>query len=178
MISKRTLNWRVALFTFSRLIINSSVRMVYPFLPVFAAGLRVDISRVSLAMAISMVASAAGPFIAPIADSRGRKVGMLLGMGIFLLGTSSAWVFPGYFTFLLALLLGNLGNNIFLPAFQAYMSDHTPYSRRGFYLAVAELSWALAFILFVPLAGLIIANTIWYAPFVVLTIATPPTAHP
>jgi MFS transporter, DHA1 family, inner membrane transport protein len=169
MITQRTLNWRVALFTYSRLVINSAVRMVYPFLAIFAAGLQVDIAKISLAIAISMIASAAGPFIAPLADSRGRKVGMLLGLAVFLTGSTLAWLFPSYFTFLVALLLGNLGNNIFIPAIQAYLSDHTPYNRRGFYLAIVELSWALAFILFVPLAGLIIENTIWYAPFALLS---------
>ena len=168
-ISRKVLNWRVGLFTLSRLTVNTSFRMVYPFLAVFASGLNVDISRISLALAISMATSAVGPFIAPIADRRGRKIGMMIGMGIFLAGTISASIFPGYFTFFLAILLGNLGNNIFLPAMQAYLGDHTPYNRRGFYLAVTELSWALSFILLIPIAGLIIEKTVWYGPFVALS---------
>ncbi|MEA5079548.1 MAG: MFS transporter, partial [Anaerolineaceae bacterium] len=63
------------------------------------------------------------------------------------------------------ILLGNLGNNIFVPAIQAYLSDRTPYKKRGLYIAISELSWAIAFILFVPLAGLIIEKVTWYAPF-------------
>lgn len=117
-----------------------------------------------------MATSAVGPFIAPIADRRGRKVGMLIGMGIFLAGTLAACIFPGYFTFFLAIMLGNLGNNIFLPAMQAYLGDHTPYERRGFYMAISELSWALSFILMVPLAGLIIEKTTWYGPYIALSV--------
>lgn len=124
---------------------------------------------ISLALAISMATSAVGPFVAPIADRRGRKVGMLIGMGIFLTGTIAASVFPGLFTLFLAIMLGNLGNNIFLPAMQAYLGDHTPYNRRGLYLAVTELSWALSFILLVPLAGLIITKTTWYGPYIALS---------
>lgn len=165
-----SLNWKVGLFTLSRLTVNTSFRMVYPFLAVFAVGLGVEIRQISLAMAVSMATSAVGPFIAPIADRRGRKVGMLIGMGIFLVGTLAACLLPGYFTFFLAIMLGNLGNNIFLPAMQAYLGDHTPYERRGFYMAISELSWALSFILMVPLAGLIIEKTTWYGPYAALSV--------
>lgn len=160
----------MGLFTISRLMINTSSRMVYPFLAVFAAGLGVEIVNISLAIAASMATSAIGPFIAPIADRRGRKLGMLIGMFIFLAGTFAAWLFPCYLTFFLAIMLGNLGNNIFLPAMQAYVGDHTPYQKRGFYLALSELSWALSFILLVPLAGMIIEKTTWSGPYAVLSI--------
>ena len=165
-----SLPWQVTLFTLARITVNTSFRMVYPFLAVFAAGLNVDISRISLVLALSMATSAAGPFLAPIADRRGRKTGMMIGMGSFLVGTLSAWLFPGFFTFFLAVMLGNLGNNIFLPALQAYLSDHTPYEKRGFYLAFSELSWALSFILMVPLAGLVIEKTTWSGAYALLTI--------
>lgn len=168
--SSNNLNWRVALFTISRLVVNTSSRMIYPFLAVFAAGLNVEISKVSLALAASMATSAVAPFIAPIADRRGRKIGMLIGMGIFLAGTVSAWAFPSYLTFFLAIMLGNLGNNIFIPSLQAYVGDHVSYQKRGFYLAVTELSWALSFILLVPMAGLIIEKTSWSGPYAALSI--------
>jgi len=166
----KTLLQRIAFFTSLRLTLNTSIRMVYPFLAVFAAALNKDIGAISLALAASMFTSAVGPFIAPIADRRGRKMGMLIGMGIFLAGTISASLFPSYFTFFLAIMMGNLGNNIFLPAMQAYLGDIVPYNKRGLYLAITELSWALAFILMVPLAGLIIAKTYWYGPFIALSV--------
>lgn len=166
----KTILQRIVFFTSLRLTLNTTIRMVYPFLAVFAASLQKDISAISLALAASMFTSAVGPFIAPIADRRGRKVGMLIGMAIFLVGTISASVFPSYFTFFLAIMMGNLGNNIFLPAMQAYLGDIVPYNKRGRYLAITELSWALSFILLVPLAGVIIANTYWYGPFIVLSL--------
>jgi len=145
--------------------------MIYPFMALFAASLDREIGMISLALAVSMATSAVGPFIAPIADQRGRKVGMLIGMGIFLAGTLPVSIFPNYFTFFLAIMLGNLGNNIFLPAMQAYLGDHSPYEKRGFVMAVTELSWALSFILLVPLAGLLMEWSTWYAPFIALSAA-------
>lgn len=171
MFTTRILYQRLAFFTTLRLTINTSIRMIYPFMALFAASLNRDIGMISLALAVSMATSAVGPFIAPIADRRGRKVGMLIGLGVFLAGVIPVSVFPGYFTFFLAIMLGNLGNNIFLPAMQAYLSDHSAYEKRGFVIAITELSWALSFILLVPLAGLLMEWTTWYGPFIALSVA-------
>ena len=170
MISQKTLKQQVVFFTSLRLVLNTPLRMVYPFLAYFAAGMNRDIGMISFAVGISMATSAAGPFVAPIADRRGRKVGMLIGTGIFLVGSVAASLFPGYATFFLAIMLGNLGNNIFIPALQAYLGAHVPYARRGFYLAMTELSWALSFVLMVPLAGLLIRHTTWVGPFIAVSI--------
>jgi len=176
-IQKADFNANVALLTVTRLTVNTSIRMVYPFLAIFAAGMGVEIGAISLALAVSMAMSAVGPFLAPIADRYGRKTGMLMGLAIYLIGTLLAGIWPGYATFFLSILLGNLGNNVFVPALQAYLGDHTPYEKRGLYLAIAEIPWALSFILLIPLVGLIIEKSIWYAPFwyfsalVVLTMA-------
>lgn len=145
--------------------------MIYPFLAIFAGGLNVPVGVISLALAVSMTTSAMGPFLAPIADRRGRKTGMLIGMGIFMIGMLAASIFPSLITFFLAIILGTLGNNVLLPPMQAYLGDHTPYEKRGFYLAFIELSWALSFVLLVPLIGLILDRTYWYGPFIFLSVA-------
>ena len=141
-ISSSKLNVRVGLLTLARLFVATSFRMVYPYIAVFAAGLKVPITTISLAMAVSMAASAVVPFLAPIADRRGRKTGMLTGMGIFLAGTLAASLFPHIITFFFTILLCNLGNNLFISAIQAYLGDHVTYQKRGLYLAISELSWA------------------------------------
>jgi predicted MFS family arabinose efflux permease len=167
---KTSLNVKLGVFTLSRLVVNTATRMIYPFLAVFASGLHVDIGTISLAMAVSMATSALGPFLAPIADRRGRKTGMLIGMGFFMTGMLAASLFPSIVAFFIAIILGSLGNNVLLPPIQAYLGDHTPYERRGFYMAVIELSWALSFILMVPLAGLILEKTLWNGPFIALAV--------
>lgn len=169
-LSTSKLNFNVGVFTFSRLFVATSFRMVYPFLAIFAAGLDVPIATISLAMAVSMAASAVVPFLAPIADQRGRKNGMLMGMGIFLAGTLAASLFPHIITFFITILLCNLGNNLLISAIQAYLGDRVAYQKRGLYLAIGELSWAVAFIVMVPLAGLVLERSNWNAPYVWLTV--------
>ena len=169
-LSRSKLNLHVGIFTFSRLFVATSFRMIYPFLAIFAAGLDVPITTISLAMAVSMAASAAVPFLAPIADRRGRKTGMLIGMGIFLAGTLAASLFPHIITFFITILLCNLGNNLLISAIQAYLGDRVPYQKRGLYLAIGELSWAVSFIIMVPLAGLVLERANWNGPYIWLTI--------
>ena len=99
-ISERSLNLQMGVFTFARMIVSTSSRMIYPFLAVFASGLEVEIATISLAMAVSMAASAAVPFLSPIADQRGRKTGMLIGIAIFLVRHTGVQSLSAYCHFL------------------------------------------------------------------------------
>ncbi|NMB60517.1 MAG: MFS transporter [Chloroflexi bacterium] len=161
-------NLQIAVFLIIRTAINTSIRMVGPFLLVFARGLQADMTAMATAVSASMAASAFGPFLAEIADRRGRKTGMLLGLSIYTIGVGLVLVWPAYTAFLLALLLASLGNNIFLPAVQAYVGDRVPYEKRGITLSLLEVSWAGAFIVGVPLVGILIPRAGWQSPFLSL----------
>ncbi len=166
----KTFNLQIAVFLIIRTAINTSIRMVGPFLLVFARGLQADMTAMATAVSASMAASAIGPFLAEIADRRGRKTGMLLGLSIYTIGVGLVLVWPAYAAFLLALLLASLGNNIFLPAVQAYVGDRVPYEKRGITLSLLEVSWAGAFIVGVPLVGFLIPRAGWQSPFLSLFI--------
>ena len=164
-----TLKAKVGMFTSIRLVFNAANRLVYPFLTVLSTGMQVGLADITRVISLSMATSALGPFIAPVADRYGRRTGMLLGLGIFTLGTALVALFPTYWTFLLAFMLAMLGNNVFLPAMQAYLSDRSPYNRRGLILGITEMSWALSFILLIPVFGVVIQATDWHTPFTILT---------
>jgi len=164
----RSFNLQLAAFLIIRTAINTSIRMVGPFLLVFARGVGADMTTMATAVSASMAASAVGPFLAEIADRRGRKVGMLLGLTIYTLGVGLMLIWPVYAAFLVALLLASLGNNIFLPAVQAYVGDRVPYEKRGAALSLLEVSWAGAFIVGVPIVGFLIAQAGWQSPFLSL----------
>ncbi len=161
---------KIILFTLSKLLLNTTYRMVYPFLNAFAGGVGVDLAQFSLLFTARSLTGMLGPFLAPIADRRGRKTSMLLGLAVYTLGAGAMALWPGYPAFFAALTLTTLGNFIFLPAMQAYLGDHVPYARRGRVMAVTELSWSIAFIAGVPLAGWVIANLGWAAPFTILAV--------
>ncbi|MEI8133060.1 MAG: MFS transporter [Leptolinea sp.] len=161
-------NLQIAAFLIIRTVINTCLRMVGPFLLVFAKGVGSDINAMSAAVSVSFAAAAVGPFLAQIADRYGRKSGMLLGLVIFTTGVGLMLIWPVYMAFLIALLMASLGNNLFLSGIQAYISDMVPYEKRGFSLSLLEISWAGSFIVGVPVIGFLIARAGWQSPFLSL----------
>jgi predicted MFS family arabinose efflux permease len=77
-------------------------------------------------------------------------------------------VHPSLLTFVLAIILSAAGKYIFDPSMQAHLGDRVAYHRRGFAIAMTELSWSLSFILGIPLVGLLISLGGWNTPFLTL----------
>ncbi len=167
---KRSLRIQIPAIIVTRVVINTMIRMVYPFLPVFGRGLGVDLGLLSLAVTFRSAAGVFGPFLAAIADRRGRKAGILFGITLFTIGAALLGFWPGYPAFVLTLVLTILGNFVFIPSMQAYLGDRVPYARRGMALALTEFGWSLSFILGVPLIGFLIARWGWIAPFPFLSL--------
>jgi len=157
-------------FTLIRAIFNTPYRMIYPFLAIFARGLGVDLTAMSLALTARSLVGTLNPIVASVADRRGRKFGMLFGTSLFLLGSALVAVWPTFPVLVAAMLLGTIGKYVFDPAMQAYLGDRIPYERRGQALAVTEIGWSLAFIAGVPLMGFLIARSGWMAPFPLMAV--------
>ncbi len=160
---------QLVIFMLLRVILNTMHRMIYPFLTVFARGLGVELSTLSQIVATRNFVGVFGPAFAPIADKRGRKFALLLGISFFTAGMLIVALHPNVWTFGLALLLALLGKYLFDPAMQAYFGDRIPYERRGTALAITEAAWGLSFIAGIPLMGYLIATYGWNAPFPLLT---------
>jgi predicted MFS family arabinose efflux permease len=161
----RRLRFEIGFFIAVRTVLNTGYRMIYPFLPVFARSLGVDIRTMSLALTVRATAGALGPLLAPFSDRKGRRFGMLLGIGLFASGAAVPLLGSRFFLFTAALVLMTIGKYAFDPSMQALLGDRIPYARRGTVLALTELGWALAFILGVPAAGFLITRFGWRAPF-------------
>lgn len=133
------INWQIAYFTLVRTVMNSGYRMTYPLLPLFASGMGVDLAAFATAFSVRSFLGIIAPFLAAFADTRGRKAGMLLGMGIFTLGCGIVAIWPGFLTFVIASTLVVIGNGVFIPSMQAYLGDHVPFEKRGAVLSITEL---------------------------------------
>lgn len=170
--SRHSLRILLPLFTAARLVITTAFRMVYPLLPAFRDGLGVSLEAISQALAGRSLAAAAGPFVASLADSRGRKTGMLIGLALFVFGAGIVLFWPTFSGFVLALIFTGLGKFAFDPAMQAYIGDRVPYSRRGLTLTLTELAWSGSFVLGIPVMSWLIARNSWLAPFPFLGLLT------
>ncbi len=167
---ERPLRVQILLFTLIRLIFNTLFRMVYPFLPVFSRGLGVNISTLSLAITNRSLVGMLGPFLTALANRRGRKFGMLFGIGLFATGAVIIAIWPSFPAFMIMLMLTTLGKYGFDPSMQAYLGDRIPYQRRGLVISFTELGWSLSFFIGIPLVSLLIAQRGWMSPFLLLAI--------
>ena len=162
------LRFQIAFFTAIRTVINTTHRMIYPFLGGFARGLGVDVGTISLLISGRSLFGLFMPIFSSISDSRGRRFGMLTGLGIFVLALGLVTVYPSLVTLTIGLFLALAGKSRFDPSMQAYIGDRIPYERRGQALAVTEMAWSMAFVAGIPLIGFLIAGYGWSAPFPVL----------
>jgi len=167
---QRSISFQVIIFAIIRIVFNTIHRMIYPFLGIFSRGLGVDLSTLSLALTGRSIIGGIGPLLAAVADNRGRKFGLLLGVIFFTGGVSIVVVWPTLLTFFLALVLSTLGKYIFDAAMQAYLSDQIPYHRRGTALAVTESGWSLSFILGMPFVAFLISRGNWLTPFQIFSL--------
>ena len=159
------------LFVITRVVLNTSYRMVYPLLPVFARGLGVGAAAIARALTLRSMAGACCPVLGPVSDGIGRRAGMMLGLLLFSTGAALVWLIPAFPAFIAALALMVVGKYVFEPSMQAYVGERVPYRRRGLAIAVTEFGWSLAFIVGVPTCALAISRFGWSAPFPAFAVA-------
>ncbi|HZY45806.1 MAG TPA: MFS transporter [Anaerolineae bacterium] len=155
----------------ARLAHDTSIRMMYPFLPEIARGLGLPIDQVSALVSLRNGVGIIGPAFGVMSDRIGHRRSMSIGLvcisiGLGLIGGLSA-LLPAAIGFIIA----GLGSVIYIPALQAYISERVPYEQRGRALGAIELTWAIAGMIGAPIAGGLIGSIGWRAPFIGLAIA-------
>jgi predicted MFS family arabinose efflux permease len=159
---------QLASFSLTRTVINTGFRMVYPFLPVIARGLGVDLQQAALALTARAALGLASPLIGSVADTRSRRAVMRFSLLLFAVGCLVIALWRSYLGFVLGLIVMAFGKVLFDPSMQAYLGDRIVYARRALAIAVTEFGWSGAFLIGVPLAGWLIAREGWASPFAVL----------
>ncbi|HMQ31829.1 MAG TPA: MFS transporter [Chloroflexaceae bacterium] len=149
-----------------RLVFNTAFRVVYPLLPLLAAGLGVELGVASLLVTAQVAASLLSPLGGAITDRFGERATLLAGLALFTLGAAGCALAPSFWPFLAGYGLIGLGTALYMPAVQTYASNRSDYSRRGRVLGLLELSWAAsAFVGVVGLVRLIEAAGGWAPAF-------------
>ena len=160
------LRHQLAIITATRIVINTAHRMVYPFLPVFARALGVEIEAISLAITARSSLGLLSPAFGRIGDRQGRKAGLLIGTSAIIASLLLMTVLPAYAAFVVGIVLIGLGKIIYDTSMQAYVGDRVPYQQRGLAIGITELSWSAAFLGGIPVVGWLIERGGWNAPFV------------
>ncbi|GMQ86332.1 MAG: MFS transporter [Acidimicrobiia bacterium] len=162
----RSLRSSLAFLSSERLVMNTAFRFVYPFLPAIARGLGVPLEAAGLLVSARWVAGLATPGIQRIAGGgEARRRLIVTGTLLFIAGAGVTAITGVYVGALLGFALIGLAKPSYDIASQAYIADRVPYERRARYLAVFELTWALALLIGAPFTGWLIARGEWTTPF-------------
>jgi predicted MFS family arabinose efflux permease len=78
--------------------------------------------------------------------------------------------FRGISWAIVACALLGLSKASYDPAATAYVGDTVPYAQRGRVIGLMETSWAMAWLLGVPIAGFLIESQGWQSPFRVIAV--------
>jgi predicted MFS family arabinose efflux permease len=167
---QRPLIVALGLLTVARLVINTGHRLVSPFLPVIARGLGVPLESAGVLVAARSAAAMATPAIVTAGRRYDRRALVLVGLGIFLVGSGIAAVVGVYGGVLAGFVLMGLGKAVFDVSGQAYLSDRVPYESRARWLAAFETTWAGGFLLGAPAVGWIISLSGWETAYGVIAI--------
>lgn len=153
----------VSLFSI-RLIVDTSFRMLYPFVPQISEGLKVSITVFGWILMIRSASAFFSPALGSLADRYGRRKIMTFALLSQFLGMAGVIFTQGWWA-VLPLFFTGLAVNAYLPAQQAYISDLAPYERRGRALASIDIAFAVSGMVLMPVVGWLINDYGWQMPF-------------
>lgn len=151
--------------TFASVIINTSHRMIYPFLPEIGRGLAVQPGTMRLLVSARSAMGFASPLFGPASDRFGRRAIMGVGLAILTISLLLVPLSPVLVVSMVALALTSLPKLVYTPAVQAYVGDRVPYERRGRAFGIVETSWSIALLVGAPVIGFGMQRLGWSSPF-------------
>ena len=152
----------------TRLAIDTTTQLFFPFLRTVALGMGMDIVVLGRLVSLRSLAGLSAPLFGTAADNYGYRRIMRLSLlltaaGMFLLGSGA-----GVWSVIIGMIVSGAGLTGFLPTCQAYISARLPFAQRARGIGVLEYSWALAGIVGLPLMGFLFGSFSWQLPFFVL----------
>lgn len=168
----RGLGGALAFLALVRLVLTSTERMVYPFLPAIARGLGVGLGPAGLLLSARALGAVTTPMTVATAG-RGRRHRRLLtvALALFVLGTLVVALPGPYALAVVGFAVIGAARPAYDAAAQAYVAERVPFALRGRRLAVLELTYSGGLLVGAPLAGWLIARGSWRTPFVVFAVA-------
>jgi len=167
---KQSLKAYLPIAFLARTTINTSFRIVYPFLPSIARGLGIPLAAASKLITLRLVAGLGAPFLGPLADRYGRRRVMEVALLLFVLASLLLGSSGTFLAAAAAFVLYGIAKTLYDPAVHAYLGDSVPYHERSRAVGALELSWSSAWLVGVPMSGFLIERLGWRAPWTALLI--------
>jgi predicted MFS family arabinose efflux permease len=157
----------LAVLWVGRFLGNWSLRFVYSFLPAIATGVGVSEQTIGVVAGLRELAGVTGPWLARLVDRGPRRTGLAIALGVTA-SASITMVIGGIAGFALGMVAAGVAKVAYDVAANAWIGDHVAFERRGKVTGLFETSWAAAFLIGVPLSGVLIDRLSWRAPFLVI----------
>ena len=123
-----------------RLLIDTSGQMIYPFVPIFAAGLGVSAVVIGRLFSLQSFVGIFAPIFGNMADSYGYRPFMRLGLGAVGVGMIVFASSPTIVFAAIGSLIIGFGFSLFTPNLLAYLSANLPPERRSRGMGAVEFS--------------------------------------
>jgi predicted MFS family arabinose efflux permease len=150
---------------------DAAYRAPLPYLVFIAATFSVSAESAGwLAVALS-VAGLVAPVVGIVEGRVGRRTMTIIASGAFIVVCALMPFAPSFMAVLLLYLALSVARSLFTPQVQAFVGDNVPYEKRGTVVGFVELSWALGWIIGVPVFGFLIERASWWSPFLVFGLA-------
>jgi len=155
----------------SRMFLNLSFRVVYPFLPAISRGLDIPFQQAGLFLTARSATGLAGIFFGMWGERIGYVRWMIVAIFILLFGSTLLSASGSFYWALIGFAFLGLAQTAYVPVSQAYVSASVPYSRRARVIGLIETSWSASWFLGIPICGVLIAQLGWRSPFVLISLA-------
>jgi len=160
--------WTWLVILASRVSLNLGVRVTYPFLPAIARGLGIPFEQAGLLVAARHFVGLSSPFWGMVSDRKGHGWCMTAGLLFLFSGALTVYLSRGFLPAVAGFILLGLAKSAYDPSVQALASARVPYSLRARAIGILETSWALSWLVGMPLSGLLISRFGWQSPFLLL----------
>lgn len=164
-----SVNRLIFLGLITRLVTDTAVQLFFPFLPVIAEGLRSNSVAVGRLVSLRSATGLLSPAFGALADLRGYRFTMRLGLLLGALGYLVIGLSPNLWLAAVGMVIGGLGTFAFVPTLQAYLSTRLPFHKRARGLGTLEYAWALSGIIGLYLVGLLIDAFGWRVPLFLMS---------
>lgn len=153
-----------------RILHDTGIQFLFPFLPIFAEGLNVTIAEIGLLASLRSLMGLSTPLFGWIAENRGYRSTMRYGLLFTGIGLMMFALTPNFLIAAVGLAIMGLGSAAFAPTLFSWSSALLPFDQRSRGLGAIELAWALAGMFGVSLIGFSIARFGWRPPIVILSV--------
>jgi MFS transporter, DHA1 family, inner membrane transport protein len=167
----RSVNRQLVVLTAAKVVANTALRWVSPFLPVLQAAFATTTGTLTSVMGAAELGGLSTLLTGSVID-RGRERAVFVA-GLGAVGLSSLIALGGSVaTFAIAFSVLVVGVANLTVAAHAWIGNRVPLAERGRGIGVVETSWAIALLVGAPLVALLIGRFGWRGPFVAIAVAS------